>query len=742
MTCTPRAIKGNLLDGSEELRVLALSYPRKCYHYFMFVCPQCASSYPHGSPCPRDGAIPLANNGDGLLGAAVGSYRIAAKIGAGGMGTVYRAVHPDIGSVVAIKVLSHASAADADTVNRFFEEARSVNVIRHQNIVNILDLARLPDGRPFIVMEFIDGEPLKGVVRRGPMDITETCRIIIAVLDALAAAHERGVLHRDLKPDNIMLSHNGRVTLVDFGVAKIAANVSHAPRTESGLILGTPQYMSPEQAQGRAVDAATDIYAIGIVLYEMLTGRRPFEGDSLFEILRAQISDAPRPPSQLVPMPAELESIIMVALAKDARQRFGSARAMQHALRQIATTVSMSTPTPRAAWDANIAQQTNPSQIAAASIATKNERSGQRGAHASSFSMIAQADAPRTRAADAPKPAGKRSKVGVAIGATVAIAAAAAIPLWRSQQNSAPATASPLLSQGGAVHDVAPVDFRGTSIADVPACKQLLPILNAVLTCSGIDHFMRERTRTVFLDTIKQHPDGAWCEPSIAIEHKILIDGGCNIAGVNVPTATAGSSAPVEIRSIEELNRLSVSAPAELQKAMANFTRMDTKSPFTPANQVANVDAFLTYAQQQAKAVFPDAQLVGVRFAALSPQGTIAWASNISTVVVNFFSPAAHARPSDVNPADSWTPTSSISIQITGTGVLISRGPTPPTPSAMTEVPWPTCLPSQLWATAFANSPPSKEVTADFEYNASTQGQWTTMRGGEYVKFADKCGPS
>ena len=150
--------------------------------------------------------MPLPQDGDIMLGATLGSYRIAAKLGSGGMGSVYRAVQPTIGSVVAIKVLSHESANDSDVVNRFFDEARSVNVIRHHNIVNILDLARLPDGRPYIVMEFLDGVSLKSVIARGPMSVAETCRIVHAVLDALAAAHERGVLHRDLKPDNIVLS--------------------------------------------------------------------------------------------------------------------------------------------------------------------------------------------------------------------------------------------------------------------------------------------------------------------------------------------------------------------------------------------------------------------------------------------------------------------------------------------------------------------------------------------------------
>ncbi len=299
------------------------------------MCPQCASVLQAALPCPRDGATPISQAHDPMLGATLGSYRIAGKLGSGGMGTVYRAVHPAIGSVVAIKVLSYESANDQDVVNRFFDEARSVNVIRHHNIVNILDLARLPDGRPYIVMELLDGFSLKVVIARGPMQVAEACRIVTAVLDALAAAHARGVLHRDLKPDNIVLSPTGRVTLVDFGVAKIGAMLSSTPRTESGIILGTPHYMSPEQAQGRPVAAATDIYAIGVLLYEMVTGQKPFDGDSLFEILRQQIQEPPRPPSQLVALPPGLENIILIALAKDAGARFGSAGAMQQALWQV-----------------------------------------------------------------------------------------------------------------------------------------------------------------------------------------------------------------------------------------------------------------------------------------------------------------------------------------------------------------------------------------------------------------------
>ncbi len=319
----------------------------------MYVCPQCASISPSAAPCLVDGATPTSSDDDPMIGSMVKSYRVAAKIGVGGMGAVYRAVHPQLGSWVAIKILSHESTADLDVVSRFFDEARSVNLVRHESIVNILDLAQLPDGRPYLVMEYLEGASLKVLVRRGPVPPAEACRIAIDVLDALAAAHERGVLHRDVKPDNIVLSPHGWVTLIDFGVARAPVRIT--PRTAQGTILGTPEYMSPEQARGGELGAGTDLYALGIVLYEMLTGRRPFDGGSLFETLRQHVEEPPPPPSTWVPMPAELEQIVLMAIAKDPRQRYPSARAMQEALREcgVRSTARASMPNqvPRAPTD-------------------------------------------------------------------------------------------------------------------------------------------------------------------------------------------------------------------------------------------------------------------------------------------------------------------------------------------------------------------------------------------------------
>ncbi len=378
----------------------------------MYVCPQCAAVSPTGAPCLVDGATPSSSDDDPMIGSMVSSYRVAAKIGTGGMGAVYRAVHPRLGSWVAIKVLSHESTANLDVVSRFFDEARSVNQVRHESIVNILDLAQLPDGRPYLVMEYLQGASLKLSVRRGPLPPAEACRIAIDVLDALAAAHDRGILHRDVKPDNIVLSPQGRVTLIDFGVAKAPIRVT--PRTAQGIILGTPSYMSPEQARGGELGAGTDLYALGIVLYEMLTGRRPFAGGSLFETLRQHVEETPPPPSRLVPIPAELEGVVLIAIAKNPRQRYPSARAMQQALRECMVPVTERAKTP------------SPVPRAASQPMTTNSVDHRRGSEPSpswsaapvaAVSLLAMAGA-----ADKPMARSRGRQVALITGGAVAIA--------------------------------------------------------------------------------------------------------------------------------------------------------------------------------------------------------------------------------------------------------------------------------------------------------------------------------
>ncbi len=278
---------------------------------------------------------------DPVLGTRVDRYRIVRAIGRGGMGTVYEAVHETIGSRVAIKVIAEQFARDAELLDRFFAEARAVNLIRHENIVNVIDLARLADGRPYIVMELVDGRTLRDHIRDG-VPLGGLVHVMVDVLSALAAAHAIGIVHRDLKPDNILISATGRAKVLDFGIAKLVALPGQPtlPRTQTGVVLGTPEYMAPEQISGGGADARSDLYALGVVLYEAVVGRRPFDGDSDFEIMRGHVDVPPVPPSALrADLPRALEDVIVCALAKRPQDRFASAGAMANALRAAAASL-------------------------------------------------------------------------------------------------------------------------------------------------------------------------------------------------------------------------------------------------------------------------------------------------------------------------------------------------------------------------------------------------------------------
>ncbi|MBL9017252.1 MAG: protein kinase [Myxococcales bacterium] len=303
----------------------------------MFVCPECGAAQGGPGHCGADGAQLQHVGEDLLLGQPIGAYRVARLLGIGGMGRVYKGVHPTIGSRVAIKVLSRECSDRKDLVERFFAEAKAVNLIRHESIVNVLDLAMLPDGRPYIIMEYLDGAPLSALIEHAvqtgtPMPLGGLARLAAEVLDALGAAHAKGIVHRDLKPDNIFVTPAGRPKVLDFGIAKLT-DTPVGSGTATGSLLGTPHYMAPEQAAGRPVDHRADLYAMGVILFECATGQKPFTADSLFDLLRKHVEAPPPHPRMLRhDIPAELEQLILVALAKAPEQRFGSAQAMSMAL--------------------------------------------------------------------------------------------------------------------------------------------------------------------------------------------------------------------------------------------------------------------------------------------------------------------------------------------------------------------------------------------------------------------------
>lgn len=269
---------------------------------------------------------------DDLIGRRIGPYEIRDKLGQGGMATVYRAYQASLNRYVAIKVLPPTLAQDAQFVARFRQEALAAGGLSHPNILRIYD-ADTFEGRHYIVMDYVPGGTLADRLRAEPLPPDVAAEIAAQIADALDHAHRRGIVHRDLKPSNILLDEEGRPLLADFGIAQA---LSSGPRlTQTGTSVGTPEYMSPEQGQGLRVDGRSDIYSLGIVLYQMVTGRVPFQAHTPVATLYQVVHQPPPPPRQLNPrIPAYLESVIMRALAKNPDQRFQSAREMAAALRQ------------------------------------------------------------------------------------------------------------------------------------------------------------------------------------------------------------------------------------------------------------------------------------------------------------------------------------------------------------------------------------------------------------------------
>ncbi len=251
-----------------------------------------------------------------------GRYRILRKLGSGGMADVYLAEDEDLGRRVAIKILNERYAADESFTERFRREAKSAASLSHPNIVSIYDRGQA-ERRPYIAMEVVEGRSLKElIVTRGPLAIPEAIECAKQILNAVRFAHRHGIIHRDIKPHNILVGSEDRLKVTDFGIARSGAS----QMTEVGSIMGTAQYLSPEQARGAPVTEASDLYSVGVVLYEMLTGKTPFTGETPVEIAMKHLNDPPRPPSEeRREIPPELDQVVLRALAKDQHERYQSA---------------------------------------------------------------------------------------------------------------------------------------------------------------------------------------------------------------------------------------------------------------------------------------------------------------------------------------------------------------------------------------------------------------------------------
>lgn len=284
-------------------------------------CPTCRTQCEEGAPiCPLDGTVLTPRD---MIGQVLGErYRILERIGEGGMGTVYLCEHVALGRKMAVKLLRPEFCSDEDLVRRFQQEAQAASLIGHEHIVDVIDFGRTPEGSLYFVMEALDGESLAVLLRRERvLSPGRALPILGQICQALAAAHLRGIVHRDLKPDNVFLIHRDNqddfVKVLDFGISKHGATPENLRITRAGSIIGTPEYMAPEQAAATAVDHRCDIYAFGVLAYEMMTGTRPFQGETALATLIKHQSEPPERPSRRNPgLPPAVERLILKALVK------------------------------------------------------------------------------------------------------------------------------------------------------------------------------------------------------------------------------------------------------------------------------------------------------------------------------------------------------------------------------------------------------------------------------------------
>jgi eukaryotic-like serine/threonine-protein kinase len=321
------------------------------------ICPTCGTEYPADERfCPRDGsALKSQDGGTDLIGSIIADrYLVLEKLGEGGMGRVYLAEHVKMGRKSAVKVMNPGAVTDADAISRFNREAANASRISHQHVAQVYDFGETSDGLIYLAMEYVEGEALTDILARdGALPPERAGEIVRQVAEALSVAHDMGIVHRDLKPDNVMLTKfrdgSDCVKVVDFGIAK-AAGVEAQKVTKTGLVIGTPEYMSPEQIAGDPLDGRSDIYSLGLVAFNMLTGRLPFPSKTAQESVIMRLTEPPVRLAQMRPQIAwtpKVQEVMDKALQRDAALRYGSAnefgRALSAAVKGLSTAVPSGT---------------------------------------------------------------------------------------------------------------------------------------------------------------------------------------------------------------------------------------------------------------------------------------------------------------------------------------------------------------------------------------------------------------
>ena len=362
-----------------------------------------------------------------LIGTRKGDYEILGVLGAGGMGKVYKVRNVLSDRIEAMKVLLPNLTDQKDLVERFLREIKVLAGLSHPNIAG-LRTALTIDNQLIMIMEYVEGTTLGSRVERGPIPCAEALNYIDQVLAALSYAHERQIIHRDIKPSNMMLTPDGVVKLMDFGIARSGPDLG---LTITGMTLGSLAYMSPEQVKCEAIDARSDLYSVGVSLYEMVTGQRPFKADSNFAIMQAHLKEIPRQPVELKPdLPASVSKIIVMAMEKEPAQRFQSADAFRNALHSVAGELGVAVPA-----------AARPGTIAAAAVAGTVRRAARAVpatvAGASPASTVSQSQAsPAAQAAQMPPPQTSSGHRGlyITLGAMIVlialVAAGFSVPRW------------------------------------------------------------------------------------------------------------------------------------------------------------------------------------------------------------------------------------------------------------------------------------------------------------------------
>jgi serine/threonine-protein kinase len=407
-----------------------------------------------------------------LVGQTIGNYKVVEQIGEGGMGVVYMAEHPIIGRKVAIKLLHASFARDQEMVARFFNEARAIHMIRHPNIVEILDFGQTADGQPYFTMEFLVGQSLAARIEQGPIPASEAVAIASQICDALQAAHDKNVIHRDLKPHNVFLAGGDggvppEVKILDFGVAKMTAGWGEATesggrsvKTRTGSLMGTPLYMSPEQCRGSGkLDHRTDIYSLAVILFEMISGRPPFVAEGVGELFAKHMLEPPPSLATLAPgTPPNVVKAVARALSKDLDERFPDMRSLRHALdtpEVEPVLVADADEPPVGARPASVAFGTATAATSGrggtASWDMPTGGTASRGETASSM-PVAQSTTFSSAASeldDSLEVVPRKSRLGVLLGALAAVAVVAGGAMLARRPGAVPSAAPPTAGAGG-----------------------------------------------------------------------------------------------------------------------------------------------------------------------------------------------------------------------------------------------------------------------------------------------------